>query len=282
MTKNFLKMNKILSIIFFTLILSGCCNELPVEIPKFTPPETDKVVLIEELTGVSCINCPDGATVIRNMEQKYKGQVISIAIHAGSLAEPLDSSKYDLRCEDGINLEKNWEYYGKPAAAIDRVIFEESYIPVTGSTSWQAYVEEEFKKENVLSINTTTGYDSLTRELKVFVSVIPLMDLAGNFKLNVALTESHIIDAQTLSDGSVKEDYEFDNVLRDMLTPWDGQSIGSGLKKDEIILKSFSLTLPEDENLWKPENIKVVAFVTGGEESDMRPVLNASESKIIE
>ena len=275
-------MNKIISILFFTLIISSCCNELPVEIPKFTPPETDKVVLIEELTGVSCINCPDGATVIRNMEQKYKGQVISIAIHAGSLSDTLKTSKYDLRCEDGINLEKSWSYLGKPAAAIDRVIFEEPDIPVSGYTSWQTYVEEEFKKENVLSITTTTEYDTVTRKLEVYVSMIPLVDLAGNFKLNVALTESHIIDAQTLRDGSVKEDYEFDNVLRDMITPWDGQSIGSGLKKDDIIIKSFSYTLPEDENLWKAENIKVVAFVTGGEESDMRPVLNASESKIIE
>ncbi len=275
-------MNKILSIIFFTLILSSCCNELPVEIPKFTPPETDKVVLIEELTGVQCTNCPDGATVIRNMEQKYEGQVVSIAIHAGSLSDTMKTSKYDLRCEDGIKLEKNWSYLGKPAAAIDRVVFEEPDIPVSGYTSWQAYVEEEFKKDNVLSITTTTGYDSLTRELKVFVSVIPLVDLTGNFKLNVALTESHIIDAQKLGDGSINQNYEFNNVLRDMLTPWDGQSIGSGLKKDEIILKSFSYTLPEDENLWKPENIKVVAFVTGGEESDMRPVLNAVERKIIE
>lgn len=276
-------MNKlIISFVFLTLIFTSCCNELPVDIPKFTPPETDKVVLMEELTGVRCINCPDGATTIRNIEQKYEGQVISIAIHAGSLTEPLESSKYDLRCEDGINLEKSWSYLGKPAAAIDRVVFEEPDIPVSGYTAWQQYVEEEFKKENVLSLTTTTNYDSDTRKLEVNVSIIPLVNLAGNYKLNVALTESHIVDAQTLSNGSVKMDYEFDNVLRDMITPWDGQSLGADLKKDDIILKSFSYTLPEDGDLWKPENIKVVSFVTGGDESDLALVINASESKITE
>ena len=275
-------MNKlIISFVFLALIFTSCCDELPVEIPKFTPPETDKVVLIEELTGVQCINCPDGATTIRNIEQQYEGQVVSIAIHAGSLTEPLETSKYDLRCEDGINIEKNWSYLGKPAAAIDRVVFEAPDIPVSGYTAWQQYVEEEFQKENVLSITTTTNYDPDSRKLEINVSIIPLIDLAGNFKLNVALTESHIIDSQKLSNGSIKEDYEFDNVLRDMVTPWDGQSLGSGLTKNDIIIKSFTYTLPEETGLWKAENIKVVSFVTGGEESDLMPVINASASKII-
>lgn len=268
-------------IIFLVFIISGCCNELPVEIPKFTIPETDKVVLIEELTGVRCINCPDGAEVIRNIEEKYKGKVVSIGIHAGSLSEPLEESKYDLRCEDGINLEKNWSYLGKPAAAIDRVIFEEPDIPISGYTSWEQYVEQELHKENVLNITTSVSYNPENRNLEVNISVIPLKDLKGNYKINVSLTESHIVDSQMLSDGSTNEDYEFENVLRDMITPWDGQSLGTDLKENNIIFKTYSYTLPQEENLWKPENMKVISFVTGGEESDLRPVINAAESNII-
>ncbi len=276
-------MNKlIISFIFLTLIFSSCCNELPVEIPEFTPPQKNKIVLIEELTGVRCSNCPDGAKIIRNIEQKYNGQVISIAIHAGSLTEPLESSKYDLRCDDGINLEKSWSYLGKPAAAIDRTIFEEPDIPISGYTSWEQYVGEEFKKDNILNITTTTKYDTIARKLEIYVSIIPLINLHGNYKLNVALTESHIIDSQTLGNGSIKDDYEFDNVLRDMITPWDGLDLGQNLKENDIIIKTFKYTLPVDDNLWKPENIKIISFVTGGEESALAPVINASESKITE
>ena len=276
-------MNKILlSFIFSALIFASCCNELPVTIPEFELPKTEKVVLVEEFTGVSCINCPDAAVALKNIEKIYEGQVISIAIHAGNQSEPLKKSKYDLRCEDGIKLESNWSYDGKPAAAIDRVIYEAPNIPVSSHISWQSYIEEEFKKDNVLNIELSINYNTETRDLKIKVKMIPVIDLPGNFKLNVVLAESHIIDAQMLRNGTIKEDYEFNNVLRDMITPWNGQYIGEDLKKNDLILKSFSYTLPEDENLWKAENIKVVAYVTGGEESDLRPVINATESKIIE
>ncbi|HHB52367.1 MAG TPA: Omp28-related outer membrane protein, partial [Saprospiraceae bacterium] len=119
------------------------------------------------------------------------------------------------------------------------------------------------------------------RNLEINISVIPLKDLKGNYKINVSLAESHIVDSQMLSDGSTSEDYEFENALRDMITPWDGQSLGTDLKENNIIFKTYSYTLPQDENLWKPENMKVISFVTGGEESDLRPVINASESNII-
>lgn len=271
----------IFSLILFTIIISSC-SEKPVEIPIFTPPETDKVVLIEELTGVECINCPDGAKVIRSIEQKYPGKVISIAIHAGELAHKLESSKYDLTCEDGDKLEGSWSYLGKPAAVINRVVFEEDGLPISGYGIWENYVAIELEKENVINLNLSTAFNEDNRELTLNIGIVPLKDLTGAFKLNVAITESHIIDAQALKGGSIDEEYEFDNVLRDMITSFDGDDIGSSFVKNSLVSKSFTYTVPESDGLWIPENLRVVAFVTDGEDGPFATVLNASESNIIE
>lgn len=271
----------IFSLILFTILFSSC-TEKEVIIPVYTPIETDKVVLIEELTGVECINCPDGAATIRSIEHNYEGKIITIAIHAGQLTEPLESSKYDLTCEDGIKLESSWSYLGKPAAAINRVEFEAPDIPVSGYNSWQQYVETELDKENVINLNLSTNYNIETREISINLGIIPVVDMTGKFKLNIVLTESHIVDSQLRKNGSTDEEYEFDNVLRDMITSYDGEDIGSTFVKNSLISKSFKYTLPESDGLWIPENIRVVAFVTEGEDGPFSIVLNAAESHIIE
>jgi len=277
-----MKMKKILSLfILFGFFYS--CTEKVIEIPEFNPPETNKVVLIEELTGVKCINCPGGAKTIKGLEKKYEGKVISLAIHAGDLSEPYPENKYDLRCEDGIKLESKLQpYIGKPAAAIDRIQIEaETGIPISGYGGWAAEVEKSLNEENVLNMGDTITYDHNTREIKVYISIFPLKDLDGNFKLNVALTESNIVDLQVEKEG-LNENYVFDNVLRDMLTPFDGENLGSDLKKNVLLNKVYTYTLPESDGTWIPENMKIIAYVTGGIEDSFYPVLNAVEGHIIQ
>lgn len=275
-------MNKLLFFAFILLALSSC-NEKTIEIPPFEIPKTDKVVLIEELTGVRCPNCPNGAVVIKNLEEKYEGKVISIAMHAGDLSEPYKEGKYDLRCEDGTNLENKFlPYYGKPAAVIDRLKSEdEPGLPLTGARSWPSQVEKALKVKSVVNIYTSVEYNPENRELKVSLSIIPKEDLEGEFKVNVAITESHIIDFQ-LDGSEINEEYEFENVLKDMLTPYDGEVIGTDLSADETIEKSYTFTFPQSDGTWIAENMKVVTYVTGGAESSFYPVLNATQNKVVE
>ena len=274
-------MNKLYSLIAIIFILSGCCNEVPLELPEFTLPVSEKRVLVEELTGVQCINCPDGATTIKNIQTLYPGKVISIAIHAGSLSEPMDENKYDLRCEDGINIEGSWAYLGKPAAAIDRVAYEEPEIPVSGYTSWQTYIEQELLKENVINIEVISDFDVDSRAGTVKVSALPLKNIEGNFKIFVALIENKIVDSQKLKNGSIDEEYEFENVLRDMITPYNGTEIANQLKKNTLVTKSFNFSLPASDGTWIPENMKIVAFVTGNYEYNYETVMNVTEIDLV-
>jgi hypothetical protein len=276
-------MNKILFFLLFIPVLfhTSCVDEVPVIIPEFQLNETEKVVLVEELTGVHCINCPDGAITLKNIEKKYEGKIAVIAIHAGDLSEPFSNSKYDLRCEDGINIEKGWTYLGKPAAVIDRVIFEEPDIPVSGHTSWQQYIEQELTEENVVNIEATVNFDTITRKGQVTIGIIPLKDMNGQFKIYAALTEDHINDLQIRKNGIVDENYEFENVLRDMLSPFQGFEISNNLKKNIVISKTFDFSIPKSDGTWIPQNMNVVAFVSANLDNTYEKVKNAVKVKLI-
>ena len=277
MMKNFIILFSFLSLFFY----SCCGDEIPVVIPEFVVPETEKVVLIEELTGVNCINCPDGATTLNNIEKQYPGKIAVIAIHAGDLSEPFENSKYDLRCEDGINIEKGWTYLGKPAAAIDRVIFEDGEVPVSGYSSWQAYIQNQLDEENIINIEATTNFDTLSRTGKLIISITPLKDLIGKFKLYAALTEDHIVDLQIRKNGSIDENYEFENVLRDMITPFDGFEISNNLYKNTVVSNTYDFSLPNSDGTWIVKNMNIVAFVTADIGNTYEKVKNTKKVKLL-
>ena len=106
------------------VLLLGACKEKPVIIPDFSVPKGDRNVLIEEFTGVRCVNCPNGAKIIEEMVAEFGDRVVPISIHHGFFAKPLKQSKSDLNCHCGYG-DAVTETLGKgpigyPAAVINR------------------------------------------------------------------------------------------------------------------------------------------------------------------
>ena len=270
-----------ISIILISIILTNC-NEIPIIIAEPEIPESEKTVLLEELTGVHCTNCPRGALASDFILNKYPGRVIVIGIHGKLLAEPIkDKSKYDFRNEDAKNLEL-WftDLQGKPSASINRSPISSGSLTDVIPDRWLGSVENELKKPHVLNLLMATYYDDKSRQLKVDITAIPLIDLPNNYNISVYLTESGIVDAQ-YDGGSIIPDYEHNHVLMDMLTAFDGDVFGNNLKKDEVYKKSYSYTLPEVDGLWQPERMEVVAMVSNNSAAD-KSVLQAVSAHVKE
>jgi hypothetical protein len=267
----------VLSILF----LAGC-TEKPVVIPDFVAPESDRVVLLEELTGVSCPNCPTGAAKVEDLLQLYKGQLVAIAVHGEFDAEPLAGySQFDFRTDEAKALEDYLKpFWGKPSAAINRVHNENGELGIIGVDTWGGYIEDELAKPHTLDIALSTEYDETSRGLTVKLGFLPLHKLDGNYNFSVAITESHIIDAQK-NQSEIIPEFEHNNVFRKMLTQVTGDPLGSDLTANEIINKTLQFTLPTHEDLWVAENCHVVAFVTRIE-GDTKHVLQAAEAAVVE
>ena len=105
-------------LLFFT-----ACKEKPIVSPE-GPRIFDRVVLVEEFTGVQCTPCAAASAQLESLSNIYPDNMVVVAIHAGELAPPYPNSNYDLRTEDGDNI---MNYLGEPYANPSAVFNRKSY-----------------------------------------------------------------------------------------------------------------------------------------------------------
>lgn len=269
-------------ILFSLVFLFSACEEKMVVIPEFVAPETGKVVLVEELTGVRCPNCPAGSERLAATLKLFPDNMVLVAIHGGLLTEPLPESQYDFRNDASVFLDdflKN--YIGKPSAYFNRIKFEEwGEIwgnPVSGQ--WQGVVEKELEKPQLLELSIIKTYDPETRRLDLTIGALPLEDLTGEFKLTIMLTESDIVDAQDNQNEIILE-YVHNHVLREIITNFEGDAFADRLEQNKPVSKTYTYTIPEeDSGLWIDDNIEVVVFVANTE-GESEEVLQAAQTHL--
>jgi hypothetical protein len=269
-------MKNIICFLFCVLLISAC-EEQMVIIEDFQLPNSDRVVLIEELTGVKCPNCPAGSSELSRLIELYEGKVIGVGIHGKFLCTPLDNSAYDFRNEFAEELEKNLSWLGKPAAVINRIQFDDQdFEGIDVPALWQGYVEAEFEKVVEADLVLEKTYDPATRELEVRVRAVGRVDINEDLNVSVLLTESHIIDAQLDQTVNIP-DYEHNHVMRTMLTSASGNALAPSLATGEIVTRTFSYTLPPEDGTWIADNMEVVAFI-----HSPTHVLQAAEAHVMD
>ena len=274
-------MSRIFAVFLVSLFLLLGCTEKEIIIPPFEPIVSDRVVLVEEVTGVRCPNCPSGSAKIASLIEQFPGQVIAVGIHGSFLTAPYTDSKYDFRHEAARELEnylKPWE--GKPAAYVNRKKFEqEPLISISEFDLLSTYVAQELNEPHQIEISMSTDYNELTRKLEVNLGIIPLVDLDGEFRLSIMIAESHILDKQA-NVGEIIDAYEHDHVLRIMLTAFDGDPYASSLNNGELGNVSFNYTIPSEEGIWIPENLEVIAFISD-HSNEKKEILQAATIPVL-
>ncbi|MDR1591827.1 MAG: Omp28 family outer membrane lipoprotein [Prevotellaceae bacterium] len=187
------------------------------------PPQ--KTVLLEDFTGWRCTNCPDAATVARELQTFYGHRVVVVSLHPeGSYwTEPVGKA-LDLRSEAATAY---YNFFGKPEAfptgLVDRVAFAGKHL--LDYNTWIRYTKERIVQKQPLEISLTCAADTSTRQLTIEAE-ITATDVwnKGDVSYLLWLTESHIIGAQYVG-GTARLDYEHNHVLRDAINGIWGESV---------------------------------------------------------
>jgi len=66
-----------------------------------------------------------------------------------------------------------------------------------------------------------------------------------------------------------------------MLTPFDGESLGTNLNSDELLSKTFTAVLPEEDGTWIADNMEVVVFVHRVD-AGLKTVVQAYQTHLVE
>lgn len=252
-------------LVYTLLVISSLvsCHEQPVIIPPFEPVVSNRVVLIEELTGVKCPNCPSGAAKLEALRTLYPNNMVTVAVHGDFLSDPLPESKYDFRNADAKALEQKLGWLGKPAAVFNRIHFDDAeYQGIDDVELWQDYLETLLLEPQEVNLNVKSSYDENTGNATFDITGLSNIDEINDFKVVVMLTESEIEDAQE-NQGVIIEEYTHNHVLRKIVTDLDGLSFTNELKVGTPFSKTIFANLPETlDGQWNSEHIEVVAFIT--------------------
>ncbi|MCB0652373.1 MAG: Omp28-related outer membrane protein [Saprospiraceae bacterium] len=261
------------------------CHETIVPI-TIIQPEGDRVVLMEEFSGGSCVPCANAHAEIQNLLAVYPDNLIVITMHTfvGGQGNPVPGSTYDFRNQEAHDILENLGYpEGIPSGIINRKLFDTEPDLQLGLPSWPGYIASEVEIQPKLSVYVENEYDQNTRNLVIRVNLLPLEDLQGDLRLTVVITESGIINKQQTPDGVV-DDYVHNHIFRDAISSTEGDVLGT-LKSQEEKLVTYSYTLPEADGSgpWIPENCEIIAFVSyAGQGGGIKDVLQAGHAKVIE
>jgi hypothetical protein len=266
---------------FFLLTIAvafAACEEKPILIPALQVGE--RKVLVEEVTGVNCQQCPDGTAELQSLVPTLGEKLIVVAFHnaGGTFSIPHSNSRYDFRTPDGAAIvEYNTvaALQGAPMATIDRQIVPNEkelffFRPWKGQINARAAVAPN------IGLFVSNTFNAATRELSITANVSPDEPLTGSLRLSVYITEDSVIDAQ-LKDLTLLSDYVHRHVFRDAVTAPTGDDVTALLANNEPFSKTYTVTLPPE---WDTKHCSVVAFVHRHGNPENRQVLQAEEQHV--
>jgi hypothetical protein len=259
-------------------MLAVNCEEKMIMIPNVTVGR--KHVLVEELTGVRCPQCPNGTVELTRLDDQFGENLIIVSNHsAGSFSIPMTSpaSAFDFRNQDFRDIAALiGTVDGYPAASIDRKVFsaEPSAFAITAS-AWGSYIAAQSQEDPGMDLFVINSYDESTRELKATVRILPTLNQTDQLHLSVMITQDSIVDAQTVGPEKVP-DYVHRHVLRKVLTKPDGELITEPMVEGTSIERVFTFVLPTD---FEAKHCAVVAAVHGNGVPN-KTVRQAAESHV--
>lgn len=218
-----------------------------------------RVVLLEEFTGVQCINCATGHALANTIKTSNPNQVAAVALHSYLLDDPYPYSLLNLKSDKAEQINST---YGpapaKPMAMINRKVFPGETSKIYFTSKWTAYTNSEVASAPQVNVDVTNDYNSASRELTITLKLQYTTAVTENCKYSIYITENELVTAQLLPSGDVDTNYVHNDVFRDVITSLTGDNISETTVAGRTILKKFRYTLPAE---WDPAHCEVLAFV---------------------
>lgn len=232
-----------------------------------TPGGGDGIVrriLLEDITGHRCNNCPRAARVAADLKDIYGDQLILVGVHAGGFAAPLaplgdDFYDTDFRTPEGTTYNTAFQVMFYPAGMVNRRSYSGS--PVLSENSWGSAIADMAGQTSPFELWFDTiqqGTNSVSTRIKLHFAEA----VEGDHNLVVYLTEDHLIDWQLDSDATPPDvpDYEHRHVFRTTLNSAWGVPVvtGSTAAGDTLTLEYNDVAL---DPAWVADNCALIAYV---------------------
>jgi thiol-disulfide isomerase/thioredoxin len=262
---------------------------------KVDPPYTEKRdycngnknVLIEDYTGHGCNNCPEAAVLANELKEEFCERIVVIAVHAGFFAAPNFQNDTLLSADFRTEAGNTWDTFfgnsasGNPNGLIDRVKGPTGFVFY--KDSWRKVADTLLQSSAKALISIQNDFNTNNNTLSTKVETVFDMNVNGNYKVIVCITQDNIIAPQLNKNEEIGEvpidiDYVHNHVLRGSINGVWGEALNSSgsVAMGETYTKTYSQVFPED---WIPTDCHVVAFIYNEE---TKQVLQVEELAVID
>jgi len=247
------------------------------------PAAQEKTIVIEDLTGVRCSNCPKAAETAKNIKDLYKDRVAVIGVYPQepkNLTTPYTGFP-DLRTEYAQLIASNLYDFSNqlPGGGVNRRLFSGQANLNVPFNSWLNSADIIKEETSLMNIDLKRTEIS-EREFKIETNLVFTAKPIANPFITILLLEDNIAHPQTSTTGTVS-DYVHQHVLRTMYTPYNGSPIfnaTTSISPDRGISakKEWTLSIPENVNV---AEATVVVFVNYNEATN-KEILQCKEIKL--
>jgi thiol-disulfide isomerase/thioredoxin len=262
-------MNKIIYkltvIIGISFTFYGCDYVKDVRDPNAEIIRGNRKVLVEDYTGHKCGNCPSAADTLKYLENKYDGQVVPLAIHAGFFANINGTYPTDLRNATGNAYDTQFgiSAAGNPNGLINRGGYGTGGF-IKAYSSWEGELAQMLSQSAKFEIKIKNTFTAANSNLNTSITLKSLTNNSGQYKLVVLLSEDSIIaeqlDYRLPSGSQLITNYEFKHVLRDAVnSAWGDAVFTSGAIANDSITKAYS-NYKISPN-YRPSKCHIIAYV---------------------
>lgn len=218
----------------------------------------ERCILLEDYTGVRCVNCPNAAAEIKVLQAAYGKSLVVVGLHPmnNGLTIPWNSNDQDLRTEEARAYAEYYQITDLPKGMVNR----KSGV-LDDFQTWGGVIQE------VLD-DTATDYVNLTVSVKLSGADMQV-DISGKFKkdypadgtINVIamIVEDNIQVRQSTHSGIDKE-YIHSHVLRKVISDdiWGDKILDARPAQGNEFSKQYTASLNE---IWKTQDLAVVVTV---------------------
>lgn len=228
-----------------------------------------RVALLEEFTGMRCVNCPDGHAIANDILAARPGEFIPVNLHAGAYANPRPGDP-DYTTDYGNELLHHLKVQAFPTGTMNRVAYNGNRV--IGRDVWREATRLIVNQTSPVNLWCEANYDDATGNLKIDVEGYFTSDLTDpDLNLNVLLLQDNIEGPQTPHNH-----YVHNHMLRTTLTGLWGEAVNGG-KAGESFTTSYTYKLPADFKgvECKPQDMQVVVTINRGKDE----VITATEAR---
>lgn len=230
------------------------------------------VVLLEDYTGVRCVNCPEAAEIASQLQEQNEGHLIVLGVHPNTAYQIPYNDVTDFRTEEGNDWNNYFNIDSYPSGTVNRK-------EAIGNPEWTAAVNNVIGSDAPVRLIVKTAYNESEREvsLSVYSKFLTTVE-SDDVRLTLCMMEDSIVGPQQTTTG-VNTNYMHRHVFRgtvDGLTWGRVLDINSGSTIESGRYFATNMKFNVDEK-YNADQFYIVACIT---DHNTRQVLMAAEAKI--